>query len=198
MRIERMSIEGAWRVMPEHHRDDRGLFLDWFRPDALQQATGSAPAIAQASLSTSRAGTVRGVHFADVPPGQAKYVTCVRGAVSDVVVDLRTGSPTYGSWEMVRLDDEDRHAVHLAEGLGHGFCALTPEATLLYLFSVPWNPRHERVVQAFDPDLGITWPPGTPVMSERDRDAPGLARLAADGLLPSYDACRGGRTGERR
>ncbi|MCZ9337371.1 dTDP-4-dehydrorhamnose 3,5-epimerase, partial [Streptomyces sp. TRM76130] len=98
----------------------------------FREATGYDLSLAQANCSVSRRGVLRGVHFSEVPPGQAKYVTCVRGAVLDVVVDLRTGSPGFGRWEAVRLDDDTRHAVFLAEGLGHAFMALSDDATVVY------------------------------------------------------------------
>ena len=129
---------------------------------------------------------VRGVHFADIPPGQAKYVTCVRGAVLDVVVDLRVGSPTFGTWEGVRLDDTERAAVYLSEGLGHGFCALTDDATLTYLCSASYSPTGEHGVHPLDPDLGIDWPTEAPLLSAKDETAPTLAEALASGLLPRY------------
>ncbi|MFI7506642.1 dTDP-4-dehydrorhamnose 3,5-epimerase [Micromonospora aurantiaca] len=190
MKIRPLSIEGAWEVTPRRHGDARGLFLEWYRFDRLAEAVGRPLRLAQANLSVSARGVVRGIHFADVPPGQAKYVTCVRGAVLDVVVDVRAGSPTYGRWAAVRLDDTDRRAVYLTEGLGHGFCALTDDATLSYLCSATYNPAAEHTVHPLDPDLGIDWPAATPLLSERDAAAPRLAEARAAGLLPGYDACR--------
>ena len=111
MDIRPLSIEGAWEISPKLHGDPRGLFTEWYRFDRLAEVVGHPLRLAQANLSVSSRGVVRGIHFADVPPGQAKYVTCVRGAVLDVVVDLRVGSPTFGRWEGVRLDDTDRRAV---------------------------------------------------------------------------------------
>src|SRR3954471_5349458 len=122
------AVADAHVLTPALHPDDRGTFLEWFRSADLEGA-GHPFRLAQANASVSRAGVVRGIHFAEVPPGQAKYVTCVRGAVLDVVVDLRLGSPTFGSWDAVRLDDVDRRALYVAEGLGHGFCALEPDST---------------------------------------------------------------------
>ncbi|KAB1901559.1 dTDP-4-dehydrorhamnose 3,5-epimerase family protein [Micromonospora tulbaghiae] len=190
MKIRPLSIEGAWEVTPRQHGDTRGLFLEWYRFDRLAEAVGHPLRLAQANLSVSARDVVRGIHFADVPPGQAKYVTCVRGAVLDVVVDVRVGSPTFGRWEAVRLDDTDRRAVYLAEGLGHGFCALTDDATLSYLCSATYNPAAEYTLYPLDPDLGIDWPAPTPLLSRRDAAAPRLAEARAAGLLPDYDACR--------
>ncbi|WP_431920535.1 dTDP-4-dehydrorhamnose 3,5-epimerase [Micromonospora wenchangensis] len=190
MKIRPLSIEGAWEVTPQQHGDPRGLFMEWYRFDQLAEAVGHPLRLAQANLSISGRGVVRGIHFADVPPGQAKYVTCVRGAVLDVVVDLRTGSPTFGRWEGVRLDDTDRRAVYLAEGLGHGFCALTDDATLSYLCSTTYNPTGEHAVHPLDPDLGIEWPAQVPQLSARDAAAPTFAQARAAGTLPDYAACR--------
>jgi dTDP-4-dehydrorhamnose 3,5-epimerase len=133
---------------------------------------------------------LRGVHFADVPPSQAKYVTCVRGAVLDVVIDIRVGSPTYGQWEAVRLDDDTRHAVFLAEGLGHAFMALTDDATVVYLCSAGYAPEREHGIHPLDPALGIEWPEGIePLLSPKDEQAPTLAEAERQGLLPSYETC---------
>lgn len=189
MKISPLRIEGAWKIVPARHGDQRGLFLEWYRAGRLAEAVGHPLPLAQANLSVSARGVVRGIHFADVPPGQAKYVTCVRGAVLDIVADLRTGSPTFSEWEAVRLDDEDRHAVYLSEGLGHGFCALTGDATLTYLCSQGYAPGREHAVHPLDPDLAIAWPDGELVLSERDAAAPALAAARSDGLLPRYETC---------
>src|SRR5271170_4270885 len=136
--MEPMGIAGAWTFTPAVHRDERGYFLEWFRARELSESLGYWPETAQANCSVSRRGVIRGIHFASVPPGQAKYVTCVSGAVLDVVVDLRVGSPSFGRWEAVRLDDDSRRAVFLAEGLGHAFTALSEEATVIYLCSTAY------------------------------------------------------------
>jgi dTDP-4-dehydrorhamnose 3,5-epimerase len=106
-----------------------------------------------------------------------------------VVVDIRVGSPTFGTWDAVRLDDEDRRAVYLAEGLGHGFCALTEGATVAYLCSSTYRPGHEHGIDPLDPELGIDWPAAVPLLSKKDEDAPSLAEARAAGLLPRLEAC---------
>src|SRR5580693_2397762 len=138
-----LGIEGAWVCTPRIHHDDRGSFLESFRGGEFAGETGYRLDVAQINCSVSRRGVIRGIHFADVPPGQAKYVTCVRGAITDVVVDIRVGSPTYGHWEAVRLDDRGREAVFLSEGLGHAFVALTDDAAVTYLCSTPYAPGRE-------------------------------------------------------
>lgn len=190
MKILPLAIEGAWQIVPAQHGDPRGLFLEWYRFDRLAEAVGHPLRLAQANMSVSARGVVRGIHFADVPPGQAKYVTCVRGAVLDVVADLRVGSPTFGQWQGVRLDDADRHAVYIAEGIGHGFCTLSDEATLAYLCSETYAPEREHSVHPLDADLGIVWPADSPIVSDRDGAAGSLAEAVASDLLPDYAACR--------
>ncbi|GAA3124759.1 hypothetical protein GCM10020001_052020 [Nonomuraea salmonea] len=143
--------------------------------------------LAQVNCSVSRRGVLRGVHFADVPPGQAKYVTCAAGAVLDVVVDVRAGSPTFGRWESVRLDDESRHGLYIGEGLGHAFLALSESATVVYLCSTPYDPAREHGVHPLDPDLGIEWPlDGEPLLSAKDAAAPTLKQALDAGSLPSW------------
>ncbi|MFG2636300.1 dTDP-4-dehydrorhamnose 3,5-epimerase [Streptomyces sp. NPDC048362] len=184
-----MRIEDAWVGEPHSFDDTRGTFREWFREDAVRAATGRSLTVAQANLSVSRRGVVRGVHYSTAPHGQAKYVVCVRGAVLDVIVDLRIGSPTFGTWEAVPLDDRTHRTVFLAEGLGHGFAALTDEAAVVYLCSTPYAPQYERGIDPFDTELGIRWPLGAgSVLSDRDREAPSLAEARADGLLPRYGA----------
>ena len=199
-----LGIEGAWVLEPKVFPDERGSFHEWYRGEEFREATGYDLSLAQANCSVSKRGVLRGVHFADVPPGQAKYVTCVRGAVLDVVVDIRVGSPTFGSWEAVRLDDDTRHAVFLAEGLGHAFMALTDDATVVYLCSTGYAPGREHGVHPLDPQLAIAWPEGiAPVLSDKDGQAPSLAEAERSGLLPSYEECsayyerlRAGRPGD--
>lgn len=194
MHTRELSVAGAFEVIPQIHGDERGAFLEWFRADTFTDAAGHGFTLAQANCSVSAAGTLRGVHFADVPPGQAKYVSCLTGAIVDVVVDIRVGSPTYGKWEMVTLDDERRNAVYLAEGLGHAFMALADGSTVVYLCSAPYAPGREHGVHPLDPALGIAWPtqardgsPLSPLLSPKDEAAPTLAEAERKGLLPRYD-----------
>lgn len=190
MEITPLGIEGAWLVTPKQHGDARGLFLEWFKEPLFAEAVGHPLKLAQANCSVSTRGTVRGIHYADVPPSQAKYVTCVSGAVVDVIVDLRVGSPTFGQWETVVLDTVDRRAVYLSEGLGHGFAALEDGSTVVYLCSEGYNPVAEREIYPFDPAIGINWPftLGECSLSAKDDAAPSLAEAEGQGLLPSYEA----------
>jgi dTDP-4-dehydrorhamnose 3,5-epimerase len=189
--MRQLSVEGAWVHEPKVFPDSRGSFHEWFKAPDFAESAGHRLNLAQANCSVSARGTLRGIHFADVPPSQAKYVKCVRGAVLDVIVDIRVGSPTYRRWEAVRLDDVDHHSVYLAEGLGHAFMALTDDATVVYLCSEGYAPGREHGINPVDPALGIEWPAGiTPLLSAKDADAPTLAEAEDQGLLPSYEDCR--------
>jgi len=192
VQIQPLSIEGAWVMTPRIFGDDRGAFLEWFKESAFTEAVGHRLSLAQANCSVSARAVVRGIHFADVPPGQAKYVTCVRGAVLDVIVDIRVGSPTFGSWEAVRLDERDRRAVYLSEGLGHGFASLEDGSTVVYLCSEGYSPTREHEVHPLDPAIGIDWGLGdVPFeLSAKDAKAPTLAEAAAAGMLPTWEATR--------
>jgi len=177
---------------PQVHSDDRGSFAEAFRGAEFAADLGYRLDIAQVNCSVSRRGVIRGIHYADVPPGQAKYVTCAVGAILDVVVDLRTDSPSFGKWEAVRLDAVTRRAMFLAEGLGHAFMALTDGATALYLCSTPYAPGREHGVHPLDPAIGVAWPADedvTPVLSEKDAAAPTLEEALRAGQLPRYADC---------
>jgi dTDP-4-dehydrorhamnose 3,5-epimerase len=189
--MDALDIEGAWVFTPRIHRDGRGEFLEWLRGGELDDDLGHRLDVAQANCSVSRRGVIRGIHYSDVPPGQAKYVTCTAGAIIDVVVDLRVGSPGFGRWQAVRLDDQTRCAVYLSEGLGHAFAALTDQATVLYLCSTSYAPDREHGVHPLDPDIGIAWPEDLePVMSDKDAAAPSLAEARSAGQLPDYRDCQ--------
>jgi dTDP-4-dehydrorhamnose 3,5-epimerase len=197
--MEPMNIDGAWVFTPTLHRDDRGYFLEQFRAGELAETLGYWPETAQANCSVSRRGVIRGIHFSDVPPGQAKYVSCLQGAILDVVVDIRVGSPTFGRWEAIRLDDADRRSLFLAEGLGHAFTALSEEATVLYLCSTGYAPGREHGVNPLDPAIGIEWPAGVePILSAKDADAPTLAQAQAAGMLPDFAECEAYRAAQRK
>jgi dTDP-4-dehydrorhamnose 3,5-epimerase len=145
-----LSISGAWEFVPQQFPDDRGNFLVWYDAAAFADALGFELSVVQANHSISRRGVVRGVHWADVPVGQAKYVYCPRGSLLDIIVDLRVGSPTFGQHEVVRLDTVDYRAVYLSEGLGHAFVALEDDSELSYLCSAGYAPTRERIVNFAD------------------------------------------------
>ena len=187
MDVTELSISGAWVFTPRQHPDDRGLFLEWFKSDVVEKAIGHPFRLAQANHSISAKDVLRGVHYAQHPPSQAKYVYCTRGAFLDVVIDIRVGSPTYGQHDVVRIDDVDRRSVYLSEGLGHCILSLADDSAVTYLVSTPFTPGNEHAVNPMDPALGIDWGVDAPLLSPKDEAAPTLAEAAERGLLPSYD-----------
>ncbi len=190
MHIKALGIEGSFEITPRQFPDDRGVFLESFRGDRLAEAVGHRLDVIQTNVSVSSRGTIRGVHFADVPPSQAKYVTALSGSFIDFVIDIRLGSPTFGRWDSVLLDTVDRRAVYLAEGLGHAICSLQDDSTAMYLCSTTYDPVREHGINPLDPELGLVLPEGiTPVLSAKDAAAPSLSKAAAQGLLPRYDEC---------
>ena len=184
------SIEGLWLFTPILRPDDRGVFLESFKDSVFTEAVGHRFDLKQMNISVSKQGTVRGIHFADVPPGQGKYVQCFDGRILDIVVDIRVGSPTFGQWEAVELDGDSRQGLYIAEGLGHAFCALSESVTVGYLCSEPYSPTHEHGIHPLDTELALPWPDGSAsVLSPKDAAAPTLAHALQVGLLPSYTAC---------
>ena len=199
--MDPLGIEGAWVYTPRVHSDDRGSFAETYRGAEFAEDLGYRLDVAQVNCSVSRRGVIRGIHYADVPPGQAKYVTCAAGAILDVIVDLRTDSPTFGQWESVLLDAATRRAVFIAEGLGHAFTALSDGATALYLCSTAYAPGREHGVHPLDPAIGISWPTEDgwePVLSEKDAAAPTLEEALRANALPRYADCTGQQTSNLR
>ncbi len=192
MRIEQLEIEGAFVMTPRVHADDRGSFYEWFKAPTFDEAVGHPLAMAQANCSVSAQGTLRGLHYCDVPPGQAKYVGCLAGSVLDVIVDLRLGSPTFGVSSQVVLAADEPRMVYLSEGLGHGFVALEPTSVVVYLCSTTYNPTAEREIDPFDAQLGIDWGVSKEqaLLSAKDAAAPSLEQAQRAGLLPDYAVCR--------
>jgi dTDP-4-dehydrorhamnose 3,5-epimerase len=189
MEIRPLDIEGAWEITPKLFSDSRGLFAEGFRVDHLAKHIGHELVVRQTNISVSTAGALRGIHYSDVPPSQAKYVTATSGVFVDYVVDLRVGSPTFGRWESVVIDTVDRRAVYLSEGLGH-VLACVEDGTAVYLCSEVYAPSREHTVSPLDGDIGLNLPEGfTPVVSERDAAAPSFNEAEARGLLPAYADC---------
>lgn len=178
--------------------DDRGVFLESFKADIFESAVGRSFDLRQMNISVSKQGTVRGVHFADVPPGQAKYVQCFAGRILDVVVDIRVGSSTFGQWDAVELDSDSRTGLFISEGLGHAFCALSESVTVGYLCSTPYSPTREHGVHPLDPALELPWPSEfEALLSTKDQAAPLLADAADMGLLPTLAQCEQWEFGQR-
>jgi dTDP-4-dehydrorhamnose 3,5-epimerase len=178
MRVLPTRLAGPLLLEPAVLGDHRGFFAETFRADAWAEA-GVDVQFVQDNHSRSRRGTLRGIHF-QLSPGQAKLVRCARGAIFDVVVDLRRDSPTFGQWEGFVLDDESMRQLFVPIGFGHGFCVTSEVADVAYKCSSYYDPATESEIAYDDPDLAIAWPTDVePLVSERDANAPRLADVAA-------------------
>ena len=188
MDITPLSIAGAFAITNTVHGDERGEFVEWFRADRIKNATGLDFSPIQANLSVSEKGTLRGIHFADVPPGQAKYVMCAMGSIQDYVVDIRVGSPTFGHWESVTITAQDRNAILLDVGLGHAFVALEEGTTVTYLVTDHYKPHAEHAINPLDPELSLDFPfSGDELLvSAKDREAASFADALSSGMLPKW------------
>lgn len=194
MEFRPLAIDGAWEITLRRFADPRGEFMEVFKDGVFAEFTGRPLAIKQVNTSVSAAGVARGIHFAQVPPSQAKYVFCPKGAVIDYVIDIRIGSPTFSQWDSVLLDDVERRAIFLSEGLGHMFVSLEDGSTVTYLCSAPYAPGREFGVHPQCKTVGIGFPTtardGSPLtlqLSEKDEAAPGLLQAQELGTLPTYD-----------
>lgn len=178
MSVEKLDIPDAWVFTPKQYSDDRGMFYEWFQDSTFKEFSGNEFTLAQANCSVSQRGTLRGIHCADFPPGQRKFVTCISGSAQDVLVDLRVGSPTFGKWRSVLLDTTHRRVVSVPNGVGHGFMALEDNTSIVYLCDQRYNPNGEFEVNPLDSEIGITWAVGIePLLSPKDKAAPNLAQI---------------------
>jgi dTDP-4-dehydrorhamnose 3,5-epimerase len=185
--IRELAVPDSYVFDLVPHGDTRGRFTEWYRADLMSQAVGHPLTLAQANHSVSARGVLRGIHFALVPPGQAKYVYCPAGRVLDLVLDVRVGSPTFGVHDAVVLDSEQPRAVYLAEGLGHAFVSLADGSSLTYLVSSGYDPAREFGISPLDPALELPWPADLEFeLSAKDREAPTLAQAREQGLLPTW------------
>ncbi len=190
MKVRELAVPDSYVLDLVPHGDSRGRFTEWYKADLLAGATGFGLTLAQANHSVSARGVLRGVHFALVPPGQAKYVYCPEGRVLDVMVDLRAGSPTYGVHDSVLLDSEQPRAVYLSEGLGHAFVALADGSSVTYLVSTGYSPGREFGIHPLDPALDLPWPADVEFeLSAKDLAAPTLEQAREQGLLPTMEQC---------
>ena len=187
MKLTPLDIEGVWVADSPVLRDSRGIFREWFKADSVKEVTGRDFGIEQANISVSSKGTLRGIHYSIAPRGQAKWITCVSGAIKDVTVDIRIESPTFGQWVEVELRGDSGKAVLIREGLGHGFIALEDNTTVAYLVSTPFSPTNEFEINPLDEEIAINW--GMQIsdlkISDKDRKAPTLQERLTEGKLPS-------------
>lgn len=175
MRALPTTLPGLVLLEPDVHGDERGFFLETYHQDRYR-ALGIDAVFVQDNHSRSRRGTLRGLHF-QTDPGQAKLVRCARGAIRDVVVDIRRSSPTFGRHEAFELDDRAHRQLFVPVGFAHGFIVLSDEADVTYKVSSPYDPSTEAGIAWDDPALGIDWGVADPIVSPRDRANPRLADL---------------------
>lgn len=171
-------LDGLVLLEPAVHGDDRGFFLETYRRDEYAEL-GIGVEFVQDNQSRSGRGTLRGLHF-QRHPGQAKLVRCARGAIWDVVVDIRPESATFGQWEAFELDDVRHRQLFVPIGFAHGFCVTSEIADVTYKVSAPYDAAEERGIAWDDPALAIPWPVEDPIVSERDRSNPPLSEVAAE------------------
>lgn len=192
MDIKELAIFGALEIIPNKHVDSRGEFVEWYRFDELEARLGYSFTLKQANLSLSSRGVFRGIHFADVPPGQAKYVTVPQGKVIDFVVDIRVGSPTFGEWVALELSSTRRNAIFIAAGLGHAFISLEDDTVVSYLVSETYNPHAERSINPLDETISLSFPVAMEelIFSDKDKAALSLAQHLEQNTLPSFETCQ--------
>lgn len=209
IKAREMTIAGAWIFDDAIYHGSIGSFVEQLDTHRFAEAVGHPLSLGHMTVTTLDADTLRGVHYGGVPPGQAKYVTCVAGAFWDVVADLRIGSPTFGLWQGLSLDAEAGNAVYLGEGLGHGYLSLQDRSTLVYVSSQPFVEGREHRVNAMDEDLNIAWPVTDPEgrrllhrRGPKDSSAPSLAdvrhRLPRAGAVDAYVASLASEAGQVR
>jgi dTDP-4-dehydrorhamnose 3,5-epimerase len=189
MKINSLGINGAWVATSSVHVDERGNFREWFKRTEILTVTGIDFSTEQANTSVSNRGVIRGIHYSIAAKGQAKWVTCTSGAIIDVVVDIRTSSPTFGQVEYVDLKASEGRAVLIGPELGHGFISLEEGTTVSYLLSSPYMPEFEYEINPTDAALNINWHLELSggigyVMSPKDAQAPTLEERRAAGQLP--------------
>lgn len=187
MKARKLVVEGALEFTPVSFPDERGLFVSPFQGPVFAEATGRSFPVAQTNHSTSRRGVVRGVHYTRTPPGCAKYVYCPRGSALDIVVDIRVGSPTFGLWDTVMMDQLTFCAMYFPAGVGHAFVALEDDTVMSYMITSSYVPANELAISVFDPELALPIPRDIDtIISERDRAAMALSEARERGLLPEY------------
>jgi dTDP-4-dehydrorhamnose 3,5-epimerase len=190
MQINKLSIDGAWIIEFNKFIDKRGFFFESFKLDICEESFGRKLNIKQANTSFSKKGAVRGIHYALLPPSQAKFVQCQKGSIIDFVVDIRVGSPTFGEYISINLDSKTPQAVFIEEGLAHGFVALEDETIVTYLVNQNYNPEREKGVNPLDKDLALPWPNIDLILSQKDKSEISLKEAKSKELLPIYKNCK--------
>jgi dTDP-4-dehydrorhamnose 3,5-epimerase len=190
MKVTPLKIDGSWIIDLNIFEDGRGFFYESFRDDIAKKYFGREFNIKQSNTSVSKKGSIRGIHYALVPPSQAKYVQCQKGSIIDYVIDIRVGSPTFSQFVEVELSATNPQAIFIEEGLAHAFVALEDETVVTYFVSENYNQEKEKGINPFDSDLNIKWPSINLELSEKDKLAISLKEAQAQNLLPMFDECK--------
>ncbi|MFM1784735.1 MAG: hypothetical protein RLZZ579_1012 [Actinomycetota bacterium] len=179
MPLQEMKIKGAWIHSPIRHNDERGYFEEQFKLSEIAAELGLSFTVRQVNQSVSNRGVIRGIHYTDSPDGQAKYISCPKGRIWDVVVDLRKGSPTYGKWDAAELSPHNGKSIFIAPGLGHAFLSLDDDSVSTYLCSTEYDSASDKGYNPLSSSLGINFQRiaeqngiSQLVISERDKSAP--------------------------
>ena len=190
MKAHPLKISGSWKIEFQKFDDNRGFFYESFKEGDFKNQIGRNLNIKQTNTSSSSKGSVRGIHYALVPPSQAKLVQCQRGSIKDYVIDIRVGSPTFGQFEEIELDENSVSAVFIEEGLAHAFVALENQTVVTYFVTEKYNPEREKGINPFDKTLNVKWPDIELILSEKDKQAISLEEAKNQGLLPTFDECK--------
>jgi dTDP-4-dehydrorhamnose 3,5-epimerase len=190
MKAQPLKISGSWKIEFQKFDDNRGFFYESFKEEDFKKLIGRNLNIKQTNTSSSSKGSVRGIHYALVPPSQAKLVQCQRGSIKDYVIDIRVGSPTFGQFEEIELDENSASAVFIEEGLAHAFVALENQTVVTYFVTEKYNPEREKGINPFDKTLNVKWPDLELILSEKDKQAITIEEAKNQGLLPSFDECK--------
>ena len=190
MKAHPLKISGSWKIEFQKFEDNRGFFYESFKAEEFPRLIGRNFDIKQTNTSSSSKGSVRGIHYALVPPSQAKLVQCQRGSIKDYVIDIRIGSPTFGQFEAIDLDEKSASAIFIEEGLAHAFVALENNTIVTYYVSEKYNPEREKGINPFDKTLNILWPEIDLILSEKDKAAISLEQATDQGILTTYDECK--------
>ncbi len=190
MKAHPLKISGSWKIEFQKFDDNRGFFYESFKEEDFKSQIGRNLNIKQTNTSSSSKGSVRGIHYALVPPSQAKLVQCQRGSIKDYVIDIRVGSPTFGQFEIIELSEDSASAVFIEEGLAHAFVALENQTVVTYFVTEKYNPEREKGINPFDKTLNVKWPDIELILSEKDKQAISLEEAKNQGLLPTFDECK--------
>jgi len=190
MKAQPLKISGSWKIEFQKFDDNRGFFYESFKEEDFKKLIGRNLNIKQTNTSSSSKGSVRGIHYALVPPSQAKLVQCQRGSIKDYVIDIRVGSPTFGQFEEIELNENSASAVFIEEGLAHAFVAMENQTVVTYFVTEKYNPEREKGINPFDKTLNVKWPDLELILSEKDKQAISLEEAKNQGLLPTIDECK--------